>query len=96
MKVTWELRYRSPIAPTKGVDTVEIQTNSNDVSRAKVVAEYWLGKERPHPSTKFVYVRPAIVQTEDDMENELATLAGKKPPQAAAEPGKATNGRIGA
>lgn len=70
-KVTWDLRYRSPLAPTRGVDDVQIQTNSRDELRAREVAKHWLGKAMPSPATVLVYVRPAVVQTEDDMIAEL-------------------------
>jgi hypothetical protein len=78
-EVLWQLRYRSPISPTKGVDDVQISTNSTDEARAKVVADYWLAKKMAHPSTRFVFVRRAVVQTEEDMIKEL----GQKSVQAA-------------
>lgn len=71
-KVSWELRYRSPLSPTKGVDTVLIETNTALEADAKKVADYWLAKERPSPSTRFVYVRRAVVCTQDEMERELS------------------------
>ncbi len=83
----WQLRYRSPLSPTKGVDDVTIQTNSTDEGRAKVVAEFWLGKAMAHPGTKFVYVRRAVVQTEDDMIAEMNQKA--KAEAVRVEPGDA-------
>lgn len=63
------LRYRSPIADTKGVDDVWIEIESQDFKedRARAVAEDWLSRERPHPSTRLIFVRPAVVHSEHRM-----------------------------
>lgn len=80
-RTLWQLRYRSPLSPTKGVDDVLIETNTTLESDARRVAEHWLATRRASPSTRFVYVRPAVVMTQDQMEEELT-----KPAQPAAEP----------
>lgn len=70
MKVQWQLTYRSPIADSKGVDNVLIETNSTHEHVAREVATYWLETHRAHPSTRFVAIRQIVVQTEDDMRRE--------------------------
>ena len=79
MTIDWELRYRSPLSPSKGVDDVLVQTDAREgesvdaaYKRAKVVADYWLGTARAHPNTTFIYLRPAVVMSERRMAQEIA------------------------
>lgn len=73
MQYFWELRYRSPLADTKGVDVVIIETNSPDPLRAEAVARYWLANARPSPSTLLISIRRQVVQTEEDMQKGVVT-----------------------
>lgn len=92
-RTLWQLRYRSPLSPTKGVDDVLIETNTTLEADAKRVSEHWLATRRASPSTRFVYARPAVVMTQDLMEDELTKpavpiaepedLSGPSPAQAA-------------
>lgn len=96
-KTDWQLRYRSPGSPTKGVDDVLIQTNSPDPARAREVADYWLARSMAHPSTTFVYLRRVVVQTEDDMVKEQAAQSGTGNGTLGHVPeGKAKSARVGA
>jgi len=63
----WQLRYRSPLSPTKGVDDVVIETDSELEADAKALAEWWLATKMPSPSTRFVYVRRLVVATAGEM-----------------------------
>lgn len=63
--ILWQLRYRSPLSPTKGVDDVIIQ--AGDADEAKRLADWWLANKVASPSTRFVYVRPLVVATMADM-----------------------------
>jgi len=82
LKVYWQLRFRSPLALTRGVDDAQIETNSTDPARAEAVGRFWLSRNMAHPDTRFVFVRPWCVQTEDDMEAALALAAGAQAAQA--------------
>lgn len=110
-RTLWQLRYRSPLSPTKGVDDVLIETNTNLEADAKRVADRWLATKMPSPSTRFVYVRPAVVYTQDQMEDELTKpatpaaadedLGGPSPAQAASRDDTVADrrtpaGRVGA
>ena len=73
MQYFWEVRYRSPLADTRGVDVVIIETSTSDPLRAEAVAKYWLANARPSPSTLLISIRRQVVQTEDDMVKGLVT-----------------------
>lgn len=74
-KIQWELRYRSPLSPTKGVDDVLVETdaehhakhNGDREAAAKELADWFLANRVASPSTRFVYVRRAVVATSADM-----------------------------
>lgn len=66
-RTQWQLRYRSPLAPTKGVDDVIIETEADDAAEARKLADWWLATKVPSPSTRFVYVRRLVVATSAEM-----------------------------
>lgn len=74
-RIAWQLRYRSPISPTKGVDDVIIETDTDSEPDAKVLAEWWLATHVPSPATRFVYVRRLVVATTAMMQKALAKAA---------------------
>lgn len=73
----WQLRYRSPLAPTKGVDDVIIETDSDLEPDAHALAQWWLATHMASPATRFVFVRRLVVATSAEMR------AAKKAPVAA-------------
>jgi hypothetical protein len=98
MEILWQLRYRSPLAPTKGVDDVSISTDIDDEAEARRVADWWLSEHKPSPATRFIYVRKHVVATSEMRRKALgeadpeATPPGKpagtarKPPGATTKP----------
>lgn len=78
LRIQWQLRYRSPLAPTRGVDDVIIETETEDQAEADKLAKWWLDTKVPSPSTRFVYVRRLVVATTADMRAAQAPAA-KKP-----------------
>ncbi len=67
-RIEWELRFRSPVSSSKGVDTVKIETETRDEKEATALAYHWLSTgPMSHPATRFIYVRPSIVATTADM-----------------------------
>lgn len=66
-RTQWQLRYRSPLAPTKGVDDVIIETEADDPAEARTLADWWLATKVGSPSTRFVYVRRLVVATSAEM-----------------------------
>jgi hypothetical protein len=71
----WQLRYRSPLSPTKGVDDVIIETDGDTEAEAQALAEWWLRTHVPSPSTRFVYVRRLVVATSTQMREAIARAA---------------------
>jgi hypothetical protein len=74
-KTVWEVRFRSPVSDTKGVDTRRIETNSDDEARARIVAEFFINQQYPHPGTRLIFVRKDPCFSED----EMLEIQGRKP-----------------
>ena len=70
-RTQWQLRYRSPLSPTRGVDDVVSETETDDLIAAQTLAEWWLDLKMPSPSTRFVYVRRLVVATSAEMRAAL-------------------------
>jgi hypothetical protein len=87
----WQLRYRSPLAPTKGVDDVIIETDSDHEPDAHALAQWWLATHMASPATRFVFVRRLVVATSAEMKaakkapatTDADTSTGPDPVQAA-------------
>lgn len=77
-RILWQLRYRSPLSPTRGVDDVVIETATDDPAEAEKLAKWWLEHKVPSPSTRFVYVRRLVVATAADMRAAQSPTAAKK------------------
>src|SRR2546425_550608 len=80
----WKLRFKSPLAPTRGVWDVLIETNSPEYDNARKVADFYLSDRMPHPSTRFVMLEPAIAFSEDEMlhPNKVDADTGEGPKTA--------------
>jgi len=63
----WKLRFKSAMAPSRGVWDVCIESNSSDYDNAKKVADDYLTVMMPHPSTRFVMLEPFVAYSEDEM-----------------------------
>jgi len=73
----WELRYRSPLAPSKGVDDIIISTDTDDEQQARKVADDFLATKVAHPSTRFISLRLFVAHSEKAMRARLT--AGPSP-----------------
>ena len=100
--IDWTLRYKSPLADSKGVEDVTLTTHTDNEPKAREVAEDWLGRFRSNPNTKFISLKRACVWTEDQMyaaraadlkAKELAT-GPDAPTSRGLEPGDDLSGSV--
>lgn len=86
----WRLRFKSPMAPSRGVWDVTIETNSPDYDTARIVAEDYLQTKMAHPNTSPpIILEPLIAHMQDEV--NPAKFAKLRQAQAAAEnPAKPT------
>jgi hypothetical protein len=78
--VYWQLRYRSPLSPTRTVDDVYLETDTDDEDDAKALADWWLANKVPSPSTRFVFVRRMVVATSAEMRHAIVAASRKGAP----------------
>jgi hypothetical protein len=71
----WELRYRSPLPPKKGIDDVIISTDTDSEADALALAEWYLATKRASPNTRLVYLRRFVVATSKEMREATGLVA---------------------
>lgn len=79
LRTQWQLRFRSPMSETKGVDDIIIETDTDDPADAKTLADWTLTTKFPSPGTRFIFVRRNVVATTKDMKEALAPPKPPKP-----------------
>jgi hypothetical protein len=79
IRTQWQLRFRSPLSETKGVDDVLIETPTDDYTEAKKLADWALATKFPSPGTRFVFLRKSVIATSEEMAKALAPAPPAKP-----------------